>query len=243
MDAELVPHPVPLADAVQGDPGAGRVGDVVVPAVQRRPARHRALLHPVGEAARLGLAHERNELLLEHLEVGVHLKIGVASDEAADRVGLQQHGGIEHPQHELVLGAPRPVVGDQQVVEVGEVGKPDADGLHGGPDTGRAGLIEGRPQIQRVGHRIEHGFGGHIGAGRVQRRRKLDVGGADLPRELKPFLDGQVRVRIPRFARRQLLERSGQDADLHGLGIKWGDGMTHESSAFGAEQVRGMVVD
>ena len=52
---------------------------------------------------------QRHEYLLEHHEVGVHGERGVAADEAGDRVGAEQHGGVEHAQHERVLAlrAPR----------------------------------------------------------------------------------------------------------------------------------------
>jgi hypothetical protein len=87
MDAELITDAMFLADAVQGDPWTGRVCDVVVPAVEYVPARHRALLDAVGEAAGLGLFEQGNENLLEHDEVLVHLEPDVAADEPAHCIG------------------------------------------------------------------------------------------------------------------------------------------------------------
>ncbi len=49
VDAELVADAVLLGDAVQRDPGARRVGDVVVPVVAGGPAGHRALLDAIGQ--------------------------------------------------------------------------------------------------------------------------------------------------------------------------------------------------
>ena len=86
VDAELVADAVLLADAMQRDPRARRVRDVVVPAIEHVPARHRALLDAVGEAARLRFLEQRNEHLLEHHEVLVHLELDVAADEAAHRI-------------------------------------------------------------------------------------------------------------------------------------------------------------
>ena len=96
MDAELIADAVLLADAVQRDPGAGRVGDVVVPVVAGRPARHRALLDAVGQPALLRRLQQRDELLLEVDEVLVHAALLVAADEAADGVDAEQRRGVEH---------------------------------------------------------------------------------------------------------------------------------------------------
>src|SRR5688572_3957916 len=103
MDAELATDAVLFADAMQGNPWARRVSDVVMPAIECVPPRHGALLDAVGEAARLGLLEQGYELLLEHHEVLVHLKPDVATHESADRISTQQSGGIEHSQHEVVL--------------------------------------------------------------------------------------------------------------------------------------------
>jgi hypothetical protein len=54
----------------------------------------------------------------------------------------------------------------------------------------------------------------------VQRRRELDVAGADLERELQPVFDGAVGVGVAHVARRQLLERGGQHAHAHELRLK-----------------------
>src|SRR5687768_4861735 len=100
MDAELVTDTVLLADAMQRDPGTRCVGDVVVPAVQRIPTRHRTLLDAVGEAASLGFLEQRNELLLEHDQVLIHFEPDVAADESAYRVGTEERSGVEYAQHE-----------------------------------------------------------------------------------------------------------------------------------------------
>src|SRR5207342_3632205 len=59
-----------------------------------------------------------------------------------------------------------------------------------------------------------------VALGRVQRSRQLDVVGADLARELQPLLDRTVRILVANLARRQLLQRCGEDADLHELGLE-----------------------
>ena len=79
-------------------------------------------------------------------------------------------------------------------------------------------LSNGCAEIERVGDRIEHRLGRHVGFGRMQRRRELDVVGAQLARERDPFLDGAVGIGIADLARRQLLQRGRQDADFHELG-------------------------
>ena len=82
-------------------------------------------------------------------------------------------------------------------------------------------LSNGLPQIERVGHRVEHRLGRHVGLRRVQRGRELDVVGAQRRgRRLDPLLDGAVRIGVAHLARRQLLEGGGEDADLHELGFE-----------------------
>ena len=51
----------------------------------------------------------------------------------------------------------------------------------------------------------------------MQRGGQLDAVGAERDREVEPFLDGEIRVRVASLARRQLLERGGQHADRHEL--------------------------
>ena len=84
----------------------------------------------------------------------------------------------------------------------------------------RAVLVERLAQVERVGDRVEHRLGRHVGLGRVQRRRELDVVGAELLRELEPVLDGAVRIGVADLARRQLLQRGGEHADLHELRLE-----------------------
>ena len=65
VDAELIADAVPLADAVERNPGSRRVGDVVEEAVRGGPARHRTLLDAILESARLRLLQQWNEGRLE----------------------------------------------------------------------------------------------------------------------------------------------------------------------------------
>ena len=90
VDAELIADAVPLADAVQRDPGARRVGDVVVPVVAGRPAGHRTLLDAIDEPARLRVLQQRDEYRFEIDEVLVHAALLVAADEAADCIDAKQ---------------------------------------------------------------------------------------------------------------------------------------------------------
>src|SRR5262245_3277628 len=54
----------------------------------------------------------------------------------------------------------------------------------------------------------------------MQRRRELDVAGADLAGKLEPVFDRTVRIGVPPLARCQLLERRGEDPHLHEFGIE-----------------------
>jgi hypothetical protein len=121
MDPELVADAVPFADAVERDPRARRVGDVVVPVVAGRPARHRALLDPVGEPAILRGLQQRHEVLLEVHQVLVHAALLVAADEPAHRIDAEERRRVEHAQQEVVLLLTRRRIVVQQVVEVGEI--------------------------------------------------------------------------------------------------------------------------
>ena len=217
VDPELVADAVLLADAVQRDPGAGRVGDVVVPVVARRPAGHRALLDAVGETPLLGLLQQRDELLLEVDEVLVHAVLLVAADEAAHRVDAEQHRRVEHAQHEVVLLLADRRIVVQQVVEVADVRDADAARLERRLDAPRALLVERLAQIQRVGDRIEHRLGRHVGFGRVERRGQLDVARAQLAGELDPLFDRAIGIGIAHLARRQLLQGGREDAHFHEL--------------------------
>ena len=224
MDAEVVADAVSLADAVQGDPGPRGVGDVVVPVVLRGPARHGALLDPVGEPTLLRVLQERDEGPLEVEEVLVHRVVLVAADEAADGVRPEEHGGVHDPPHELVLPPPDPRVLVEHVVEVGEVGEADGVGLQGRLHPLRPLAVEGPAKVERVGHGVQHGLGRHVGLARVQGGRELDVVGPDLARERHPLLDRQVGIRVPLLAGRELLQGGGQHADLHELRLEGGDG-------------------
>ena len=79
-------------------------------------------------------------------------------------------------------------------------------------------LVEGRPQVECIGHRIQHRRFRDIAQGGMQRGRELDVRRPDVACELQPFFDGQVRIGIAPVARCQLLKRRGQHAELHRAG-------------------------
>ena len=98
VDAELIADAVALADLVERDPHPGRVADVVVEVVARRPAGHRALLHPVLQAAGLGLLEQRHEALLEVDQVLIHRLGLVAADEARHRRHAEQGCGVHRPR-------------------------------------------------------------------------------------------------------------------------------------------------
>ena len=73
MNTELIGHLMVFADAVQRNPGAGCVGNVVVKIVARRPAGHRARFHAVREPARFRLLQQRYEVFFEIAQVFVHI--------------------------------------------------------------------------------------------------------------------------------------------------------------------------
>ena len=202
----------------------GRVGDLVVPVVLRGPARHRALLDAVGELALLRVLQQRDELALEVDQVLVHRVLLVAPHEPAHRVHPEQHRRVHRALHEVVLLAADARVLVQHVVEVADVRDPDAEGLLRRLHALRAVLVEGLAQVERVRDRVEHRLRGDVGLRRVQRRRELDVVGAQLAGERDPLLDREVGVLVALLARRQLLQRGCQHADLHELRVECGDG-------------------
>ena len=224
VDAQLIADAVAFADAVQGDPRAGRVGDVVVKVVARRPAGHRALLNAVGQAARLRLLEQRDEVLFKVNQVLVHAQRLVATDEAAHGVNAQQRGGVEDAHHEVMFLLPDGRVMVQHVVEVAEVGDAYTVFAQGREHAAGALLVERLAQVERVGDRVEQGFGGDVGFRRVQRGGELNVVGADFAGELHPFLDGEIGVGVALLARRELLQRGGQHADLHEFWLERFDG-------------------
>src|SRR5262249_34857940 len=65
----------------------------------------------------------------------------------------------------------------------------------------------------------------------MKRGGKLDVIGPEFAREGRPFFDGQIRVGVALLARRQLLQRGGQNADLHEFRLESFDG--HSASLLG----------
>jgi len=113
--------------------------------------------------------------------------------------------GIEDAPHQLVLLGAYGFVCGEHIVEVGEVRQADARGLHGPSDARGARRTEGLAQIEGVGHRIEKRRGRHIALRGMQGRRELDIRATELPGELQPLLDGQIRVGVPQVARSQFL--------------------------------------
>ena len=78
-----------LANAMQRDPCAGRIADVVVKIVTGGPAGHRALLDAECEAAFLcGL--QRNEMLVEVDQVLIHAVLLIPAYKSANGIHFQQ---------------------------------------------------------------------------------------------------------------------------------------------------------
>ena len=73
-------------------------------------------------------------------------------------------------EHEIVLETPRLVIGHHHVVEIAEIGQANAGRCHRRLDPVGALLVEGRPQIQRIGHRVEHRLRWYVGQCRMQCR-------------------------------------------------------------------------
>src|SRR3979411_1810348 len=106
VDPKLVPHAVLFTDAMESEPSAGRVTDIVVPVVARGPSGHGTLLHPVGETTRLRLSQQRHEVLRELLQVLIHTERLVTPHEPANRFEAKKCRGVEHAKHEVVLLRP-----------------------------------------------------------------------------------------------------------------------------------------
>src|SRR5262245_52767775 len=90
MNSKLIPDAVLLANAMQRDPGAGRVSDVVMKIVVSGPAGHRALLDAECETPFLRRLQQRNEMLLEVDQVLIHAVPLVPSDKSTNRIYAQQ---------------------------------------------------------------------------------------------------------------------------------------------------------
>ncbi len=221
MNAELIADAVPLADPMQRDPGTGRIRDVVVPAVEHVPARHRALLDAVRQAARLRFLEQRDEHLLEHDEVLIHFQLRIAADEAAHRVRAEQHRGIEHAQHEVMIACDvRP---DRRRACCRSSRRRRGPTLFATwrARTRAARCLSNGAQRSRVfATGSSMASAGTSLSSRMQRGRELDVRRADVARELQPFFDGEVRIGVALVARRELLQGRRQDAEFHGLGRK-----------------------
>ena len=81
----------------------------------------------------------------------------------------EKRGGIEHAQHEIVLLLSQRGILVQHVVEIAEVGKADAGGLDRRVHAAGARFVERLPQVERIGHGIEHRFGRDVSFVRMQR--------------------------------------------------------------------------
>jgi hypothetical protein len=110
----------------------------------------------------------------------------------------------------------------EHVVEVGQIGEPHAGGLHRRPHAIGPRAIEGAPQVEGVGHRIEHRLGRDVRLRGVQRGRELDVRAIEIAREGQPFLHGAIGIGVAHGARGELLERGGEHAQLHEPGLEGG---------------------
>ena len=126
-------------------------------------------------------------------------------------------GGVHDGEHEVVLLAPNRRVLVQHVVEVADVGDRDTGCVDGREHTLGPDIVEGLAQIERVRDGVEHRFGRHVGERRVQCGGQLDAIGVEGHREVEPFLDGQIGIRVASLARRELLQRGGEHADRHEL--------------------------
>ena len=82
----------------------------------------------------------------------------------------------------------------------------------------------------------------------MKRGRELDVVGAQILRERQPVLDRAVGIRVANFARRQLLQRRGQDAHFHELrfenaiGARYGSWVLFDLQACPLDHGRGVRV-
>src|SRR5215467_10144624 len=83
VDSELIPNSGLLADTVKGNPGAGRIGNIVVIIVPGSPSGHRALLNAINEAAVSSLPEQRNEVFGKIKQVLIHAESLVASYKSA----------------------------------------------------------------------------------------------------------------------------------------------------------------
>src|SRR6266404_5839119 len=169
VDSELVCDTVSLADAVQSYPRSGGVSQIVVPGIARRPPRHGALLDAINQATRFRLAQQRHELTLEQREIGVHSEIRIASHKAANGWAIEQYGGIEHAQHEIMLTRSYLWVCREHVVKISQVRQTYSGGLHGRSNSRGAGAVERRAQVQRVRYRVQQGLGWDIALARMNR--------------------------------------------------------------------------
>src|SRR5215831_11305335 len=90
VNSKLIADPVLLANAMQRDPSARRVGDVVMKIVIRGPTWHRALLYAERETAFLGGFQQRNEMLFEVDQVLIHAVVLIPPHESTNRIHSQQ---------------------------------------------------------------------------------------------------------------------------------------------------------
>src|SRR5215471_881371 len=121
VNAELTANSRPFADAVQGNPGAWSIGDVVVKVIAGDPSGHRTLFHSESQSPRLCLFEQGNKMLLEIQQVLIHAEGLVPAHKATDRIDSQHYCGIKDTQHKLALLLPDRGIVVQHVVKVGEV--------------------------------------------------------------------------------------------------------------------------
>ena len=209
------PTLVLLGDAVQADPHARGVADLVVPEVGGVPARHRALLDAVLEAAVLGRLQEGHEAPLEVLEVLVHVERDVAAHEPAHRLHPEGDRGVHDLHHPVVLDPAQPLVARPACCRSSRGRRSSSPAALSADSMRRTRpASSGLQHVQVVGHRVEHGLRRHVGQLLGQGGGELEAVHAEVAPEPDPVLDGEVGILAALLARRQLLERRREDADI-----------------------------
>ena len=205
VNAKLIPDPVLFADPVQRDPGSRRVREVVVKAVVGGPAWHRTLFDTKHQTARLCLREQRHERSFELDQVLLERQLGVAAHEPADSAYAERVRRVEDAPQKFVLLPSDGRIVMEEIVKVGEIGERQPVSVERSLHPAGAPGIEWPPQVERVGHRVEHCFRRHIRFARVKGGGQLQLVGAQLRRERDPFLDRPVGIGVTGLARRQLL--------------------------------------
>jgi len=221
VDPELLPHAMSFADPMQSDPRPGSVRQIVVAICPRWSSRAWGNV-PLGNtrprafaSASSGTNCDSNISRLASISSS-----GLRPTKPHTAFVAEQNGGIEYPQHEIVLTRPRRSIRHQHIVEIPEIRKTHSSGVHGGQYPVRTLPVERLPQVERVRDGIQQRLRRQIRVARMQCGRQLNVGTIEAARELEPFLDGQVRIGVALVARCQFLQGRGQYAQLHRLGLK-----------------------